>query len=267
MKHSASKDFYYTMLQKLPYELRRSIYSVVNKRSYCQMQKRRSKITATEGSYKPFDDTKSIFIHIPKAAGVSICKTLYGNLAGGHTAVDKYQYVFSKAEFYSYFRFTFVRNPWDRLFSAYNFLKNGGLNDVDKKWAEMNLSPYNNFQQFVKKGLRLKNITNYIHFIPQYKFLCLPDTSIMPIDYLGFFENIEKDFVYVSQKVTGKEIKLPILNKNKKTNTFYKGEYDQEMVSIVEKIYCLDIERFGYSFDNSLLSKQIEKRDLLYAQQ
>ena len=96
----------------------------------------RKKETDDGYSFKPFDQCGCIFIHIPKCAGVSVSKALFGNLAGGHSRVVDYQLVFNSNEYSNYFKFTFVRNPWDRLVSAFFFLKKGGFNDADKKWVK-----------------------------------------------------------------------------------------------------------------------------------
>ena len=72
---------------------------------------------------KVFDEKKCIFFHIPKTAGISLVKALFGDLDWGHRDVNYYINVFDKKRFNDYFKFTFVRNPYDRLFSAYSFLK------------------------------------------------------------------------------------------------------------------------------------------------
>jgi spore maturation protein CgeB len=42
----------------------------------------------TEGrSLKSFDEQKCIFVHITKCAGVSVSKSLFGNLGGGHMKI------------------------------------------------------------------------------------------------------------------------------------------------------------------------------------
>ena len=57
-------------------------------------------------SMDAFDHFKCVFVHIPKAAGVSVNKALFGNLAGGHQSVKEYQEIFKKETYQSYFKFT-----------------------------------------------------------------------------------------------------------------------------------------------------------------
>lgn len=247
----------------LPYDLRRFLFSKFRPNKFKKIQQKRTIVTDTDYSFKPFDQNKCIFVHIPKAAGVSVCRGLFYNLAGGHNNIAYYQLAFSKNEFETYFKFTFVRNPWDRLFSAYNFLKKGGLNDSDKNWALDNLSEYSNFDDFVKGWLTNSNIYSSIHFIPQYKFLCLPNSNELKVDFLGFFENIQNDFDYITSQLTLSH--QPSLKHENMTRTNgkkidYREFYTDETRKIVSEVYKKDIELLGYNFDNSSLKHQIENR-------
>ena len=124
----------------LPYNLRRGLYASLKHSKFNRLQYKRRVETEDGYTYKPYDDFQCIFVHIPKTAGMSICQSLFGNLAGGHATLADYQIIFAKHEFDNYFKFSFVRNPWDRVYSAYNFLKKGGATDFDRQWAMPMLS-------------------------------------------------------------------------------------------------------------------------------
>ncbi|MDH5611265.1 MAG: sulfotransferase family protein [Gammaproteobacteria bacterium] len=247
-----------SIIQLLPHDVRRALFAIVRRSEFSRMQDMR-KNSRGEYSFKPFDDTKTIFVHIPKAAGVSVCKSLYGNLAGEHSSINYYQYVFSKNDFSRYFKFTFVRNPWDRLYSAYTFLKKGGFNKQDEKWAIENLSRFTSFEQFVMEWVVAENIHKYIHFVPQTELLIFPGTNTVAVDFVGFFENLENDFDYVAKKIN-KNISLPHLNKTDNKLLGYVQKYNSIMIDVVEKVYKADIDTFGYSFDNSTLVQQLARR-------
>jgi hypothetical protein len=249
------------MFYSLPQDLRRGLWKTLNKREFDELQNLRTVETTDGYSLLPFDRYKCIFVHIPKTAGVSICRTLFGNLGGAHSTVSKYQTIFSKREFEEYFKFTFVRNPWDRTFSAYRFLAKGGMNEGDKNWAQANISQYETFEEFVKRWLNRTNIWAYPHFLPQYHYLCLPTSREILVDFLGFFENIEDDFRYIVKRLgLESEIALKHENATSKKKPDYRDFYSDETRDIVAAVYAEDIHLLGYDFDNTSLDQLLKRR-------
>jgi len=207
-------------------------------------------------SFEPFDRTKSIFVHIPKCAGVSVNRTLFGNLAGGHTTLDTYSNIFEPKHLGEYFKFTIVRNPWDRLVSAYFFLKNGGFGEKDSDWFKQELSEFSDFDDFVKNWVDRNNIWKWHHFRPQYHYM-LEQRGKVNLDFVGFFENLEKDFNHIARCIGINET-LPRSNASKHTS--YVDYYNEESANIVANVYAEDIKMLGYSFDNSSLKEQLNSR-------
>lgn len=186
---------------RLPHDTRRSLYASFRKGSYRVMQQKRKIVTGSGTSYKPFDDNKCIFVQIPGTAGPGVSRALFGNLAGGHDSLDRYRLVFSKSEFDGYFKFCFVRNPWDRVLSAYNYLMSDGAGERDKSWAKCHLAMYPDFVDFVERGLTLASVLELDYFMPQYKFMTLPASDEPAVDFVGRYENLEEDFDFVKKKL------------------------------------------------------------------
>ena len=69
-----------------------------------------------------FNKTKSIFIHIPKCAGTSIGEAIYGDKKIGHYTAEDFFYI-NKSKFNNYYKFTVIRDPLDRCYSAFHYLK------------------------------------------------------------------------------------------------------------------------------------------------
>jgi hypothetical protein len=207
-------------------------------------------------SLEEFDKHRCVFVHIPKCAGTSICGSLFGNIVSNHLSIAEYGVVFSREEFDSYFKFAFVRNPWDRLVDAYYFLKEGGWNERDKKWYQENLSAYNNFGSFVKMWVNPDNIKKCPHFRPQRDFICIEGDNTPIVDFIGYFENLYQDFTYVSNRI-GISAELMHLNRTPSREKDYKAYYDNEMIEIVSDAYRDDIRILGYNFDNSTLKEQL----------
>jgi len=249
----------------LPYSMRRFLYFSIRKSQFANLQRMREVVTSNGYSYLPFDRSKSIFVHIPKGAGVSICQSLYGNLAGGHASVSEYQIIFSKIEYENYFKFTFVRNPWDRVFSAYNFLKKGGMTEEDRRWAELELNDFDTFHDFVILGLRRRSIREWIHFLPQTDLLFLPGRDRLEVDFLGYFENIQNDFQCIARKL-GVDGPIILASKNETSvgnKLNFQEYYTDQTKAIVAEVYRRDIKCFGYNFDNTSLPHQLAARGQL----
>src|SRR5699024_3171220 len=71
---------------------------------------------------------KCSFVHVPKAAVTSISNALYVR-SFGHFSAAEIRLDFPRA-FGNIFVFSIVRNPWDRIVSAYRFAASGGTESV-----------------------------------------------------------------------------------------------------------------------------------------
>jgi len=223
-----------------------------NKKSY-------NKIRNKDGHYslKGYDELECIFVHIPKAAGISINKALFGNYGGGHRTAQNYKRIFGPKLFKRYYKITFVRNPYTRLLSAYEYLIQGGfyLNKKDKTWAEKNISKYGSFDEFVKKWINEENIWNYVHFMPQYYFICDSDLNSM-VDFIGKVENIDEDFDKVCRKLQIKNRLYHLNKRNKKKN--WKVYYSDYSLKKVYDIYKIDFNKFNYSLISDTSKKVLQ---------
>ncbi|NRA92331.1 MAG: sulfotransferase family 2 domain-containing protein [Psychroserpens sp.] len=231
---------------KLPYSLRYLYFKYKNLNGFKTKQAlRRKDVKGNEVSLKGFDDLKCIFVHIPKAAGISINKALFGNYGGSHNKLRDYQLVFNKKEFFSYYKFTIVRNPWDRLVSTYFFLKEGGFHETDKAWYEANLSQYESFEHFVLNWLNADNIYKWIHFIPQHEFITVNDKVL--VDDIYKLESINDNIDKLSEKLNI-TIDLKHENQNPNRKSKYREYYTPETEAIVRRVYGKDIELLDYQF-------------------
>lgn len=241
MKESVLK----LMPKRVYLKLRWLDYKLSRKEDFNKLQKQRTVVSETNHSFKGFDDTKSIFIHIPKCAGVSVSEALYGNLAGGHTTLEEYLGVFEPKNIESYFKFTFTRNPWDRLVSAYYFLKKGGWGEQDILFFEKELQNYSSFEDFVLNWVNENNIWKYHHvFRPQSHYI-LDKRNKVKLDFVGRLENIDNDFRYICNKLN-LECQLP--HSNKSQHKDYRQYYNAETANIISEVYAKDISLLKYEF-------------------
>jgi hypothetical protein len=198
-----------------------------------------------KGLYRGFSDQhQAIFIHIPKTAGVSLKQALGVPEEIGHADYLAFRAA-SPAKCRSYFKFTFVRNPWDRLLSAYSFLQAGGIPRFDRFWRVQLMSGVTSFEEFVMDRLENAVAFQALHFRPQYSFLC-DGAGRMKMDFVGRFETIEEDCEQLAARLG---IALPLQRLNRSRHTAYQSAYTPAMRDLVARIYARDIELFGYRFD------------------
>jgi len=234
------------LFYRLPYGMRRGVYALARSREYRKMQWQRRNTTTNGYTFSSFDDLRCIFVHIPKTAGVSVCRALFGNLAGAHRPIFEYQIVFRQREFDSYFKFTFVRNPWDRVHSAYRFLQAGGMNDWDAAWAREFLRPYHSFEHFVREGLGRPEVQRWIHFRPQSFFLTVPGQHHTDhLDFIGRFETLEADFKHVAAQLGLTGATLPHVNATPGA-VVAADDLDAATRDTVARLYRDDVKLLGY---------------------
>ena len=219
--------------------------------------KRRKHLTY---SYHDAVAQKTLFIHIPKCAGISINKHLYNSLGAGHAPIDNYLLATTPSIYKKTFKFTVVRNPWDRLASSYFFLKNGGFDLKDKTFFDSELSKYNSFSEFVEEWVNKENIWKWNHFIPQNHFMT-PKENRTDCDFICFFENLDDDLDAISNLTNHKIDSKSIPHSNVGPKKEYIKEYSEKAAQKVAEVYKDDIDLFGYNFSNSNIEKQIKERN------
>ena len=157
-----------------------------------------------------------------------------------------------------YFKFAFVRNPWDRLVSCY-FQKLWDVEKTDFGKPALKLPGGRGyklymgmpFAEFVETVYEIPDAEANAHFKSQYKTICGPerDKPIMA-DFVGRYENLAADFSVVAERIGGTEkLQLPhILRSKSRESRPYTEFYDARLKKLVYERYQEDIEIFGYSF-------------------
>ena len=202
-----------------------------------------------------YPEKAAIFIGIPKTASTSIeqylshyIEPLRGIYRGvllntGHATIVEHQSV--GLWFPDYFSFSFVRNPWDRLVSAFFFLDAGGCTPKDKALRNKYIAQYSgDFEHFVTEFITSPYRDSIIHLRPQYQFII--QNEQVAIDFLGRYERLSDDFALVCDRMRIPQRRLPhtIVSNHES----YVDYYNDNTRRIVKKAYARDIELFGYCF-------------------
>lgn len=212
-----------------------------------------------------------IFLHIAKAAGTSVTSVLepYADrpilnsklvrntvhIAGHWLGVNLMQYtgqyilplhasasVLEKRcpdlVFDSFFKFAFVRNPWDRMVSLYFFSKMKRKRYTHPK--KYNESIDLGFADFIEK------ICVDACGLSQADCLFKDADGNPNMDFIGKVENMERDMCVVLKRIGLPNVLSPHLNASK--HAHYTTFYNEYTRSLVEQSCARDIELFGYRF-------------------
>ncbi|WP_137166284.1 sulfotransferase family 2 domain-containing protein [Salinimonas lutimaris] len=201
-------------------------------------------------SLKPYLDNNCLFIHITKTAGISLATGLAGALPT-HARAWQIRIIVGEKAFNEAFKFAIVRNPWDRLYSSYKYIRQGGWNDYDKWYRDKYGLADVSFEDFVLKRLNPAMLDDHLHFWPQSVFVYDKQGRLL-VDHLGRFENLADEYRFLQTKFANSS-DLEHLNSSAKNS--YMDVYTPEMVEKVASLYHQDITNFGYRFDNSTEQK------------
>jgi len=186
---------------------------------------------------------KFIFIDICRTGSTSIRVTLSDSKEKDinprhHNIGNRYvkqSVMLTDNQIKNYFKFTIVRNPYDRLVSLW-------------LWG---YSKYN-FSQFVNlvKNNKISKGFKY-RYMPMIDWIRDKNNKIH-IDYIGRFENLNFHFSEICKRI---KIDTPVLKKlntgNERSGIIrkeYREYYNDDTKRIVTEIYKEDLERFKYSF-------------------
>jgi len=207
------------------------------------------------------DENKFIFVHIPKTGGGSIKKTLASSVNGqinlGHNPLEHYvrHNTFGFLDDGDYFKFSFVRNPWDMTVSMYHYLWESDhrwpirWRKRNKRFSKLSFSEWLKNETFKSPVIRSTDVDKrYGAFGSLLDWVEYGDHKL---DFIGKFENLQEDFNIVCDKIGISRQQLP--HKNKSKHKHYSEYYNEETREIVGKKYAKDIAHFGYKFEGQKL--------------
>jgi chondroitin 4-sulfotransferase 11 len=239
-----------SLFRLLPVEWQRDVRRYRARKLYDQTRTEVKRIgdgaNALTYTLRSFDERRCIFVHVPKAAGVSVAHALFGHAAGGHFDANEYRMIFGR-DFWRYFKFAFVRNPYTRLVSAYEFLLRGGHPawKEDQRFRDDVLTHYTGFEDFVLRWVTPKLTCAIFHFRPQTQFLTLDGKLVM--DFIGKHEQIGDDFARVAERL---QIRAELGHRNRTEglrrplDSYFS---DDRIVERVKEVYAEDFRLLQYS--------------------
>jgi hypothetical protein len=172
--------------------------------------------------------------------------------SGGIKYKNKHSFITElENEYKNYFKFSFVRNPWDRLVSWYNMFLNLKVSNDFSKYVlnnSKNFSEFLNLTEIIveKIGHDNPNGEYYPKSISfnQLDYLTNKEGNIN-VDFIGRYENINDDYRNISTKLN---ISLDLECRNKFNHDHYRTYYSDSDAEKVYHMYKRDIDYFGYEF-------------------
>lgn len=194
-------------------------------------------------------EQKIIFVHVPKTGGQSVTRALGGKTMDFSTHAPLFA-----ADNPDYFRFGFIRNPWDRMVSLYHFL------------CQKNFKETDNFKQPEVRAAGFKIwLTRHEFYMQEDYKLPLGESWVVggqgdlpPMqqrsqlfwlegcDFIGRFENLQSDFEKACGQAGIKAATLPHMNRTE--HKHYREYFDQESRDFVALHFGADINLMGYEF-------------------
>jgi len=195
-------------------------------------------------------ELRSIFVHVQKTGGSSIRDALGMAQfdAHKHRFASELRAIYGADTWNQYFKFAFVRNPWDRLVSWWEMMRR---NVVEGR-------PRNGFQRYVME--RAGTFAEFLQqcdaeyrdadgakwiYRNQLDYLTDAD-DVLLVDFVGRFEQLQLDFSRVAARLNVAPITLPRVNATVRRP--YASYYSRELRELVAERYAKDIEAFGYLF-------------------
>ena len=208
---------------------------------------------------------RTIFVHIPKTAGTSVeaalgmhgLKTDVGVRPYFNQALDREHLYGRDAQhltaeglkselnglFDSYFKFTVVRNPWDRLVSTCAW--------SDQKWFKGEELVGSEFERVVSQlyaasrdPKTAQTLLKSTHFKPQ--FLYIVDRELHPmVDHVARYENLAADWAHIRTRLN---LGADLPGRMKSHHRPYQEYYSDETRAMVGEMYSRDVSMFGYAF-------------------
>lgn len=138
----------------------------------------------------------------------------------------------SEDEYNSYYKFTIVRNPVER---AYSWYKNALRDPIHQK--NYGIDPNDSFDQFMRKFAGKGFLRPQTYWLKDY-------SGAIPMDFIGKFENLSKDYEIICKELGIKDFHLPHKIEGQ---TSKEKKIEDRTIEFINRFYAEDFERFGYT--------------------
>jgi hypothetical protein len=153
----------------------------------------------------------------------------------GHLPLRQVRPYLGDDVFRGYFKFAFVRNPFDRFVSYCAFMSRNG--DAFER------RPRDVMRHFLFR----EPPEQHILFQPQANVLVDEDGKSLLVDMIGHVEDMQGSYDAICERIGIPSRALDRVNDSKRGD--YRHYYDQALIDGVAARYAQDLELFGYTFE------------------
>ena len=153
----------------------------------------------------------------------------------GHLSLRQVRPYLGEEAFNGYFKFAFVRNPFDRFVSYCAFMLRGG--DVFQRQP----------QEAMRHFLFDEPPEHHILFQPQARLLVGEDGRTLLTDSVGRVEDMQGSYDAICARIG--IASRPLDRVNGSQHGDYRRYYDKALIDGVAARYAQDLDLFGYTFD------------------
>jgi hypothetical protein len=198
------------------------------------------------------DSRKVVFVHIQKTGGLTVDRLLNERIPDLRRIAARHGFASlgmdELDDWDEYFKFAFVRNPWDRLVSWYSMVTTMPR-DGNELWRYVHDNS-STFEEFIYNCTDEVEIKDGVHYSFAYNQLdyVTDDHGNLLVDFIGRLENFDKDLQEVFRRI-GFELET-VPRKNRSIHQHYSTFYTPDTELIVRERFKRDIEYFGYEFES-----------------
>lgn len=195
-----------------------------------------------------------IYVHIPKTAGNSVNRA-FGISWDDHKDLRRLAGEIPAEAFGTYYKFAIVRNPWERLFSDYNYQRKKSRPVESKLFLFKASGEQRSFAEWVRAVFSDPHryapsqwggdVSPDIHrWSPQVDWISM--NGRIAVDRVLRLEQLNDHFAGVCRDLRMPAVRLR--HRNRRFHLHYSWYYDKPTRELVAGYYAKDIAAFGYRF-------------------